>query len=204
MAETRSVTFFETQFQRQTREGDFALNPFEQRSLDHLHGSVLDLGCGLGNLAIEAARRGCDVTAVDGSPTGVEHVREVAQLERLPIRAFVADLETWSIDREYDTIVAIGLLMFFRRERALALLADIRSRVAEGGRAIVNVLVEGTTFLDMFDPGNYYLFGRDELRRAFSGWVILVDQEDSFPAPGAKRKEFSTVIAERPHPRGSP
>jgi tellurite methyltransferase len=204
MAEPRSVTFFETQFQRQVRDGDFALNPFETLALEHLRGSVLDLGCGLGNLAIEAAHRGCEVTAVDGSPTGVEHVRQVVQHERLAISASVADLETWCIDREYDTIVAIGLLMFFRRERALALLADICSHVGPGGRAIVNVLTEGTSFLGMFDPSNYYLFGRDELRRAFSGWVMLVDRDDSFPAPGGTLKLFSTVIAERPHPLGSP
>jgi len=35
--------------------------------------------------------------------------------------------------------------------------------VAERGLAIVNVLTEGTTYMGMFEPGNYYLFGRDVL-----------------------------------------
>jgi len=88
-------------------------------------------------------------------------------------------------------------MMFFRRERALALLADIQANVAAGGCAIVNVLIEGTTYLGMFDPDNYYLFGRDELEQCFAGWKILVSRHDWFPAPGDTRKEFSTVIARR-------
>ena len=78
MAPPGSVDFFERQFRRQVRETDFALNPFEQLALPHVAGSVLDLGCGLGNLSLEAARRGCSVTAVDASPTALEHLRAVA------------------------------------------------------------------------------------------------------------------------------
>ena len=55
---TQSVRFFETQFQRQVAAAEFALNPFERLALPFLNGEVLDLGCGLGNLALEAARAG--------------------------------------------------------------------------------------------------------------------------------------------------
>ena len=97
------VDFFERQFQRQVRETDFALNPFEQLALSYVAGSVLDLGCGLGNLSLEAARRGCSVTAVDASPTAVERVRAVALHERLALEALQADLACFSIDQDYDT-----------------------------------------------------------------------------------------------------
>lgn len=197
MAERRSIAFFETQFQRQVREGDFALNPFEKLALDHVRGEVLEFGCGLGNLALEAARRGCTVTAVDAAPSGIEHVRARAAAEELPVRAFVADFDAWQVDRNYDTIVAIGLLMFFPRKKALAMLEEIKARVVPGGVAVVNVLTEGTTFLGMFDAGHYCLFGADELRRAFAGWEVLVDRADAFPAPGDTLKVFSTVIARK-------
>ena len=65
---TRSVEFFDAQFQRQIREREYALNPFETLALDYLKGSVLDLGSGLGNLSLEAGRRGHHVVAVDASP----------------------------------------------------------------------------------------------------------------------------------------
>ena len=191
------VDFFDTQFRRQVRESDFALNPFEQLALDYVAGTVLDYGCGLGNLTLAAARRGCRVVAIDASPTAVERIRAAAAQEKLAVEASCADLSIHRIERSYDTIVAIGLLMFFRRERALAMLADIQANVAAGGCAIVNTLIEGTTYFGMFDPDYYYLFGHDELEQRFAGWKILVSRHDSFSAPGDTRKEFSTVIARR-------
>lgn len=127
--QSASVRFFETQFERQVRGRNFALNPFETLALDYLAG-----------------------------------------------------------DR----------LMFMRRERALALLSQIRERVRPGGRAIVNVLVEGTTYHDTFDPDHQCLFGPEELRERFAGWNVLVWRAEIFPAPRGTVKAFTTIIAEKP------
>jgi tellurite methyltransferase len=191
------IDFFERQFQRQVRTAEFGLNPFEQLALPYVTGEVLDLGCGLGNLSLEAARRGCSVRAVDASPTAVERLRAAALHEQLPLEALQADLGSYRIERDYDTIVAIGLLMFFRRERALDLLRQIERRVRPGGRAILNVLVEGTTYLGMFKPDEYTLFGRLELEQAFAGWTLIESRHDSFPAPGDTVKAFATLIVEK-------
>jgi tellurite methyltransferase len=193
----RSVEFFEAQFQRQVQDREYALNPFEILALDYLTGSVLDLGSGLGNLSLEAGRRGHRVVAVDASRTAVARINTDARRERLPVQAIQADIGRWTIEQSYDTIVAIGLLMFFDREPALRLLRAIQERVSPGGRAVVNVLIEGTTYMDMFDQGNYCLFRRSELEERFAGWTILLSRYRTFPAPGRTRKEFSTVIAEK-------
>ena len=192
-----SVEFFESQFQRQVKAREFELNPFEGVALDYVQGDVLDLGCGLGNLALEAARRGCTVTAIDGSPTAIERIRAAANEGRLAVDAIQADLTDFQIEHDYDTIVAIGLLMFFIQSRALTLLGDIQAHVRRGGRAIVNVLVQGTTYMKMFAPRNYYLFGREELAGHFSGWVIESSRFDDFPAPGGTLKSFATLIARK-------
>jgi tellurite methyltransferase len=196
----RSIDFFDDQFRRQIGARDFALNPFEHAALPFLEGRVLDLGCGLGNLAIAAARQGAHVVAVDASLPAVVHIAEVSRAENLGMTAVFADVSSFRLAGEYDTVVAIGLLMFLAREPALELLSEIAHHVAPGGCAVVNVLVQGTTYLDMFDPHAYCLFGRSELESHFAGWKIDLSRHDTFPAPGGKVKQFSTVIARKPSP----
>jgi tellurite methyltransferase len=193
-----SIDFFSEQFARQVRDHEFPLNPFESLALEHIRGDVLDLGCGLGNLSLAAARRGCHVLAVDASPVAIEHLRQAAAAEGLAVEATKADLRTWTIPAVYDTIIAIGLLMFFPRERAVSLLREIADRVAPGGLAVLNVLTEGTTFMDMFGSADYYLFGRDELRELLPTWEAVTWQHDSFAAPEGTRKEFATLVARKP------
>lgn len=195
---TRSIKFFEEQFQKQVSKGEFALNPFEEAVLPYLSGGVLDLGCGLGNLAIAAARQGCVVTALDGSRTAVDRVNHAANKLGLPIAAYQADLSSYTIDGDYDSIVCIGLLMFFPQDKARAMLADIVAHTKAGGVAAINVLIEGTTFMGMFEPGHYYLFSEHELSEAFEGWEILLSRHDDFPAPENAVKKFHTIVARKP------
>ena len=197
MTSNQSVTFFDTQFQKQIAGSDFALNPFEQAALPFVHGRVLDLGCGLGNLCIEAARSGAEVVAVDASATAIGRIRDTTAALDLRIETVLADVSTYVIAREFDTIVAIGLLMFFEQDCALALLDDIRAHVAPNGQAIINVLTVGTTYMGMFEPGRYHLFGRNELEEQFKGWNIQLLRHDSFDAPGNTRKEFATIVARK-------
>jgi tellurite methyltransferase len=68
---------------------------------------------------------------------------------------------------------------------------------------VVNVLVAGTTYLDMFEPRCYCLFSESELCEHFKDWEVLEFRRDSFPAPGQTVKEFVTVVARKPqNPEG--
>ena len=194
----RSIDFFDAQFRAQIAAGEFALNPFEQAALPFVHGRVLDLGCGLGNLAIAAARKGCRVVGVDASLPAIVHIAQVSRAEELGMTAVLAELPSFRLAGEYDTIVAIGLLMFMRRPAALDLLSQIMHHVAPGGCAVINALVEGTTYLAMFDPEAHCLLGRDEIETRFAGWTIELSRHDAFAAPGDTVKQFSTVIARKP------
>ncbi len=198
LTKNRSIEFFESQFQRQVRDREYTLNPFEVLARDYIFGAVLDFGSGLGNLSLEAGRRGCRVLAVDASPTAVTRINMDAHAQALLVHAIQADLRTWKIDQHFDTIVAIGVLSFFSRRRALELLCEIQTHINPGGLAIINVLIEGTSYMGMFDTNSYYLFGRNELEEAFTGWTILLSKHQTFPAPDQTVKEFSTVIAKKP------
>jgi tellurite methyltransferase len=194
----RSIAFFDAQFRKQVRERDFHLNPFELVAMPYLHGRVLDYGCGIGNLAFAAAERGCSVVALDASPAAIDHIRQRAAAEARPVEAALADLRDYELGEDFDTVVSIGLLMFFDCPTAFKALANLQAHVREGGMAVVNVLVEGTTFLDMFDPESHCLFSREEMASRFAGWEILHLDFSDFAAPGGKNKAFVTVIARKP------
>lgn len=196
-----SVAFFDRQFQRQVRDRDFTLNPFELAALPHLQGRVLDFGCGLGNLAIAAAQQGCSVVALDGSHPAIEHLRQRAAAESLPVEAIEADLRTHEIGEDFDCVVSIGLLMFFDCATALRVLALLQAHVRPGGIAAINVLAEGTTYLDMFQPGHYCLFARNEMASRFAGWDIIHSEFRDFDAPDQRMKSFVTLIARKPAPQ---
>ena len=197
MKSNSSVEFFDKQFQQQAQSSDCALNPFELAAISHLSGRVLDYGCGMGNLAFAAAERGCSVLALDASPTAIEHIQRRAAAESLAVEGVLADLRDFDLEEDFDSVVSIGLLMFFDCPTALKALSNLQAHVREGGVAVVNVLVEGTTYLDMFDAAGHCLFLRSELEARFAGWSILRSEFSDFKAPGGKNKAFATVIARK-------
>jgi release factor glutamine methyltransferase len=77
------------------------------REVDPPPGSrVLDVGTGSGALALDAARRGAEVTAVDMSRRAVWTARLNAWLTRLPVRIRRGNLFAPVRDRTYDLILA--------------------------------------------------------------------------------------------------
>jgi len=145
---------------------------------------VLDYGCGLGNLAVAAAQRCCLVLALDASPAAFAHIRHRAAEEALPVQAEMADLRDHALGDDFDAVVSIGLLMFFDCPTAYRTLETPKAPVREGGIAVVNVLVDGTTYMALFEPMGYCLFPRTELESRFAGWTLLLSDHSDFDAPG--------------------
>jgi len=90
---------------------------------------LLDAGCGTGLLAIEAARRGAEVIAIDVAPTLIDIARE-----RMP-----SDLGAGSINfqagdmldpahGQFDYVVAMDSLIHYRPEDAVRVLAGLAQR----------------------------------------------------------------------------
>lgn len=194
----KSVEFFDQAFRHLPVTDAGKLNPFEELALPYLHGEVLEFGCGMGNLAFAAAARGCTLTALDASPAAIDHILSRAAAESAAVMAAQADLRAYPIEQDFDCVVSIGLLMFFDCLSAINMLTQLQAHVRPGGHAIVNVLVQGTTFMDMFDPLDHCLFAPTALQESFAGWHIEYAAISDFEAPHGTLKRFATVIARKP------
>ncbi len=89
---------------------------------------LLDAGCGTGLLAIEAARRGADVYAVDLSPTLIEHAREHLPSD-LPgqIEFAVGDMLAPE-QGDFDHIVSMDSIIHYEPDDALDVVAGFVER----------------------------------------------------------------------------
>lgn len=78
---------------------------------------ILDAGCGTGALAVELARRGAEVVAIDLSPTLVGLARERMALPPAPgsVEFVVGDMLATSFGR-FDHVVAMDSLIHYRAE----------------------------------------------------------------------------------------
>lgn len=90
---------------------------------------LLDAGCGTGALAVEAARRGADVLAIDLSPTLVDLARErqpeFSSGGRIDFRA--GDM----LDRalgEFDHVVGMDSLIHYEPDDAVEVIAGLAQR----------------------------------------------------------------------------
>jgi magnesium-protoporphyrin O-methyltransferase len=91
---------------------------------------ILDAGCGTGAFAVEAARRGAHVTAIDLSPTLVQLARE-RQPPRLGVGEIlftVGDMLDPALGR-FDHVVAMDSLIHYRATDTVAALAQLAVRV---------------------------------------------------------------------------
>lgn len=87
---------------------------------------LLDAGCGTGALAMEAARRGARVTAIDLSPTLVDLARERTPGD-LDIDYRVGDMADPALGR-FDHVIAMDSLIHYRAADMARVAADLAAR----------------------------------------------------------------------------
>lgn len=101
---------------------------------DDLTGArVLDAGCGTGALAVEAARRGAEVVAIDISPTLVGLARERVDTTSLPgtVDFRVGDMRDPALGR-FDWVVAMDSVIHYQADDLVALVAELGALARQG------------------------------------------------------------------------
>jgi magnesium-protoporphyrin O-methyltransferase len=106
----------------------FGWLPYDLRGL-----RILDAGCGTGMLAVEAAKRGAEVVAIDVAPTLISLARERApkDLGEGSIDFRVGDMLAPSLGR-FDYVVAMDSLIHYRAEDIVRALSQFAGRACCG------------------------------------------------------------------------
>lgn len=86
-------------------EDTYFLRDFLKENVELEGKKFLEIGTGNGEIAIHAAEKGAEVTAVDINSEALEHVREKAEDKGLRIELVESDLFEEVEDQDYDVIV---------------------------------------------------------------------------------------------------
>jgi ubiquinone/menaquinone biosynthesis C-methylase UbiE len=149
------VSLYEEVFEPFTQE--FALKAIEALGLQP-GARVIDSGAGAGGAALELARRGARVTAVDASVGMVARVIERAAAAGLAVNALVMDGQRLAFaDARFDAALSVfGIILF---PDAVAGLAGLRRVVKPGG---------GIALVTWTEPEAYELRTSEPLRHRYS------------------------------------
>jgi magnesium-protoporphyrin O-methyltransferase len=99
---------------------------------DDLRGwRILDAGCGAGQIAVELARRGADVVAVDLSPKMIEHAgRNNAAIATAGKLQFIAGDMLSASHGQFDGVVAMDSIIHYAPKDAADAVAGLAQRTS--------------------------------------------------------------------------
>jgi SAM-dependent methyltransferase len=100
---------------------------------------VLDFMCGYGRHALELARRGYHVTAIDNSPEYIDEVKTRSSEEHLPVYTSCSSAVQMKLDGSFDMAICMGnSFAFFPEEEATTILRNLSRHLRSGGKFLIN------------------------------------------------------------------
>jgi SAM-dependent methyltransferase len=155
--------------------------------------TVLDAGCGTGRVAIELARRGCEVVGIDRDPEFIRLARQKAP----HLTWLEADLATFPLStsenslRRFAAIVLAGNVMLFVDPGSEAtVLANVVRHLAPGG-----FLVAG---FQLHQPGKITLADYDAC--AARAGLTLIERWSTWErVPWEPASDYAVSVHRRPH-----
>lgn len=160
--------------------------------------TVLEVGCGIGLDALEFARNGARVTAIDLSPKNIELAKKYFSYHNLDASIEVGNAEQMRFDDDtFDLVVAIGVLYYTPNTQKAV--DEILRVLKSGGKAIcmffnkyswyVLLARISNTNLDHEeeDPPIIKLYSIFDIKKMFSSFSSLNIVTNRFPTKTIKR-----------------
>lgn len=137
-------------------------------------GDVLEIGGGAGRNGLFLASQGFNVTLMDISRVAIENILKKAGQENIHIKAFVADAVTADFEQEFDVVICTFILHHLTSQEAKEVIEKMQKHTKSGG---FNILLTFTKNGDFYKNNsgttNFYIDGKEDLEKFYTGWEIL-------------------------------
>lgn len=136
-------------------------------------GRALDIGCGTGDHAVNLARRGWDVTAVDVVQRALDTGADKAAAAGVSVRYVRADVTDMAaqLDGPFDFLLDVGCFHGLKPHRRPAYVAQVDAVSRPGSTLLMLAFQPGRRPLVPLPRGA----SGDELAAAFQRWELLDD-----------------------------
>ena len=185
--------------------------PLWRELADERGAPVLDVGCGTGRVALDLARHGHEVVAVDADPDLVRVLAERARQRSLPVRALSADARSLALGTRHPlAILPMQVVQLLGGNRGRSAMLEALTRHLEPGGLLAIALAD--PFADVLPEDS-----RPPLPdvREQDGWVlsstpvgvreegrsVAIDRHRQAVSPaGALSEEMATIVLDSVSP----
>lgn len=155
---TYSAALFEGDNRRDLTDAQAAKYARILRELDARPGQhILEVGCGWGGFAEQAARAGCRVTGITISPAQLEYAQQRIATAGLQDRVELKLLDYRDLDGQFDHVVSIEMFEAVGESYWPGYFAMLRDRLRPGGRAVVQSITIADAKFERYRSGTDFI-----------------------------------------------
>lgn len=112
--------------------------------------SILDIGCGRGEMAIWLAKQGAKVSGIDLGPALVDFAQRIAQLNQVDLDLAVGSVADLPYENDsYDIVVGKAILHHLDDELAMQSVSEAHRVLRKGGNLILFEPIEDSALFDL-------------------------------------------------------